>query len=177
MEPPYLALAVPHLSLSLEPGWRTQVWGDQATNAAAVLRGPLVYALQLEQAVHTIRTWQPFNNTDFELQTDSVWNVALVLDPVQPSRTLEFVESPELTVDSSPSTLPFDASGCPLAILAQARVVPSWVMDTVPLTAAEPPPSPVTCDATSCGSPMRVRLVPYGATNLRIAGLPWVSVE
>jgi len=146
------------------------VWGDEATNAAAVVRGPLLYALPLEQAVHTIRTWQPFNNTDFELQTDTVWNVALVLDPVQPSRTLEFVESPR-----SQPTLPFD-TGCPLAILAQARVVPTWAMDTVPLTAAEPPPSPVMCNATSCGSPMRVRLTPYGATNLRIAGLPWVRV-
>jgi hypothetical protein len=161
-----------NFAFNVGPGWRTQVWGDEATNAAAVVRGPLLYALQLEQAVHTIRTWQPFNNTDFELQTDSVWNIALVLDSAQPSRTLEFS-----TAESAHPTLPFDTSGCPLAILAQARVLSTWALDTVPLTAAEPPPSPVTCNATTCGYPMRVRLMPYGATNLRIAGLPWVSVE
>lgn len=146
------------------------MWRDEPTNAVAVVRGPLVFALPLEEAARTLKTWQPFNNTDFELSTSSTWNVALVLDAAQPNRTLQYTE-----YEYGEPALPFDAVGCPLAVLADVRVVPAWSLDAVPLTAAEPPPSPVLCGGGG-GPSRRVRLTPYGATNLRIAGLPWTHL-
>lgn len=46
----------------------------QPTNAIAVLRGPLLYSLYLEeQCSGVVKTWAPFNNTDINLVTDSDW--------------------------------------------------------------------------------------------------------
>jgi len=162
-----------------------KVWDDDATNAAAVVRGPLVYALHLQETTHELRTWLPFNNTDFEIRTSDAWNVALVLDPDRPSDTLRFKQSKQSTTSA-----PFSITEFPSVIHAQARVLPSWTEDlTFSGTASEPPPSPITCTAsaradssseglransTMCGPTNIVTLVPYGATNIRIGALPWV---
>lgn len=46
----------------------------QATNAVAVMRGPLLYSLYLEeQCTGVVKTWLPFNNTDVNLVTHSEW--------------------------------------------------------------------------------------------------------
>ena len=42
-----------------------------------VLRGALIYSLQLVEEFSTIKEWEPFLNKDFDINTSSAWNYAL----------------------------------------------------------------------------------------------------
>ena len=132
-----------------------------ATNAAAVLRGPLLYSLYLEQQCEgVVKTWQPFNNTDVNLVTESSWNFALSQKPTD----LRFERL------GGPGKLPFDITKFPSVIHAKARAVPGWTSSRS--AADEPPPSPL--DASQLDpKETEVLLVPYGASNLRMSGFPW----
>ena len=64
---------------------------------------------------------------------------------------------------------PFNVSHFPSVIHAKARTVAAWKSRRS--AADEPPPSPL--QASQLGLGTDVLLVPYGASNLRMAGLPW----
>jgi hypothetical protein len=138
------------------------------TAAVAVLRGPLLYTLLLKQTESLIKRWAPFNNTDVNIESPSPWNYALVLDAAHP---LEYVKS-----ELGPNRiLPFNTSNYFATIQATARALPGWLEKTN--AADEPPASPLDCSKLDggCGSPVKVTLVPYGSTNLRMSGLPWIG--
>lgn len=132
-----------------------------ATDAAAVLRGPLLYSLELIQTETTVRTWPTFGNTDVNFETTSQWNMAIDLG------TLKYVPSP----GGMNRAIPFNISNYFAWIQASARPVPSW--NESANAANEPPASPINCTALNCGDPVAVRMVPYGATNIRMSALPW----
>lgn len=135
----------------------------QPTNAAAVLRGPLLYSLYLEEeCTSTRKTWQPFNNTDVNLGTTTSWNVAI-------SPALADLRFERL---ASPGKLPFNTSRFPSVIHAKGRTVPGWLASHN--AADEPPPSPLSGSQLGAAT-TDVLLVPYGASNLRMAGLPWFT--
>ena len=165
-----------NLQLPLDPagGFGVQItWAAQATdvavrppklgaatNAAAVLRGPLLYSLYLEETcTGVVKTWSPFNNTDIDLTTTDKWNFAISRDEAD----LRFERL------GAPGALPFNVSHFPSVIHARAKPVPDWTSHHS--AADEPPPSPV--DASQLGDQTDVLLVPYGASNLRMSGLPW----
>ena len=50
-----------------------QVWDERDTNAIAVTRGPLLYAMRLEETSKVVRTWQPFGNADLAFATTTAW--------------------------------------------------------------------------------------------------------
>ena len=54
--------------------------GNTATNAAAIMRGALLFGLPLAEKVSVVKTWAPFNNTDVNITTDDSWNYAIVAD-------------------------------------------------------------------------------------------------
>jgi hypothetical protein len=136
------------------------------TNAAAVLRGPILWTVHLEQRISAVvKTWEPFKNTDVSFETDSDWN--WVLDLGSP---LTFVPQGGLN-----KALPFNTSNYFATIEATGRKLPAWKEATN--AANEPPASPVDCAAQGCGAPEKITLVPYGATNLRMAGLPWIHAQ
>ena len=154
-----------------DPTWQAFVRASgpatRPTNAATVLRGALVYSLQLAEDFSVQKTWEPFLNKDYDITTTSTWNYALQLDEAEPASTLKFSKM------GSPGAIPFNISGYPSVIHAQVKQLPGW---TEALQAAkEPPASPIDCAATpgGCGTTKTVLLVPHGATDLRIAGLPW----
>jgi hypothetical protein len=154
-----------------DPSWQAFVKASgpstKPTNAATVLRGALVYSLQLVEDFSVQKTWEPFLNKDYDITTTSTWNYALQLDEQDPSSTLKFSKVGEV------GAIPFNISGYPSVIHAQVKQLPGW---TEALQAAkEPPASPIDCSTTpgGCGETKTVLLVPHGATDLRIAGLPW----
>lgn len=164
-----------------DPSWSTWLRIDspgfgQATNAAAVVRGPLLFARRLDQNVATVRTWPTFNNTDQNVTLDAAktgaWNHALVLDPKDPAKYMK------ISTHKSPGSVPFDIQKYPLIIQAKARQVDSWAtLGGMAAFAAEPPASPIDCTRAAYGcakEDVDVELVPYGATNIRLSGLPWV---
>ena len=76
-----------------DPAWQTYVKADgpatKPTNAATVLRGALVYSLQLVEDFSVVKEWEPFLNKDFDITTTSTWNYALAdLDIAAPESTL-----------------------------------------------------------------------------------------
>jgi len=135
------------------------------TNAAAVYRGPLLYTLRVGEQESLIRTWSPFNNTDVNLDNSTQWNYALMLDDAHP---MTFVPA------GMNRALPFNTSNYFAVIKASAKQLPLWREETN--AAAEPPASPVDCSKITggCGAETQVTLVPYGSTNLRMSGLPWI---
>ena len=68
---------------------------------------------------------------------------------------------------------PFDHAKYPGIMHVTARKLANWAEKH--LAAAEPPPSPVDCAEMACGPEETITLVPYGSTNIRMSGLPWVT--
>ena len=58
--------------------------------AAAVLRGPLLYALRMKQEEKAIKAWAPFGNTDVNVTTPSQWRYALLLNASGAARSMRF---------------------------------------------------------------------------------------
>ncbi|KAF4613200.1 hypothetical protein D9613_011183 [Agrocybe pediades] len=123
----------------------------------AVHRGPLHYAFDIarNQTVLTKNSQQPLA---VDLEFDATVNWQYAIDPA----TLKF------NGGSPPSTLPspiFDSGKPPMSITATACPI-SWAKagDTF---AASPPTSPA-----CTGSQTTIKLIPYGATKLRIGEFP-----
>jgi hypothetical protein len=160
------------------------------TNAAAVRRGPLLFALPLEQQASTLR--MPAHGGECEKpkaagcrSTDEAfargdgveWNYALLLNEDDPAAALTL----HRTADRA-SHVPFDPSKPPLSISVSARRVMAWQAKPGGMVAEAPPPSPVSCSGNStsatsqCSAVATLRLVPFGATSIRIGAFPWVQV-
>jgi len=140
-------------------------WGYD--NSVAVLRGPLLYALYMNQQFNVIRSYQ-FQSKDYSVSTSSQWNFALVVDPANPSKTLTFQRL------SGPLPTPYShQTTAGQVIHAKGRLIPGWRVQTN--AAAQPPTSPITCSGTNCGAVVDIVLVPFGSTNLRIGSFPWTQ--
>eukprot|EP01052_Picozoa_sp_SAG31_P000959 SAG31_NODE_30_length_32545_cov_9.378999_22_plen_146_part_00 len=72
---------------------------------------------------------------------------------------------------------PFNHTGFPIFLRAQARVVTNWTFAQPGfLEAAPPPDSPVACGAAgACGASFPLTMVPHGSTDVRVGALPWTS--
>ena len=161
--------------VELRPSVRVELgWGDMRpptpTNAVGVSRGPLVFALHPAETREVVRV---DNSTparrglanDYRISTRATWNYALNL-----SADISFVEQ------SSAHWMPsyaFDDSGeYPFYVRASGCRLPAWTTWNGTNITEAPPPSPI--DAGSCaGAADPLRLVPFGATNIRIAVFPW----
>ena len=139
----------------------------QATNAAAVVRGSLLFTLPLTPIATVVRTWAPFNNTDLALRTVTPWKFALNLSD---GNELRFFPNQE----AFNASLPFGLSKYFGVIQAQGVSLGTWNVSKQ--AAEEPPPSPINCSSMQrhCGQSMPLTLVPYGATNLRMSGFPYL---
>jgi len=144
------------------------------TRAAAVVRGPLLFALRLAETETVVKMWPTFNNTDIDIKTQTPWNVALKLKGTGAMPSTEGLTFVRSAGGGANCELPFNTSNYFGWITAPATTLPGWIEATN--AASEPPPSPVDCAKVKggCGASSTVVLVPYGATNLRVAALPWI---
>jgi hypothetical protein len=138
--------------------------------AVAVERGPLVYALRIEEEwrrVHADTPHRELPHGDFEVRPKTPWNYGLVLDPERPETSLEFEERPV-------GERPFSPEGAGMGAVAKARRLPGWTLvhgwageisraDRAWAHAVPREPD---------GPVEEVRLIPYGCTNIRITEFP-----
>ena len=99
----------------------------------------------------------------------------VVADDAAPAAGLKFDATPSAGWSTR---RPFATDAYPFSITARAAPLPvaTWGYWRGTNITAQPPPSPLDCaagSAANCSAEVRLRLVPFGGTNIRIAVFPW----
>ena len=142
---------------------RTSRWVE---NSVAVERGPLVYALRIEEE------WRDVKNPDaygdyFEVHPKSPWNYGL-LESVVKTPTHGF----KLAHRSGDGDYPWTLKGAPLELRTQGKRIPEWQLYN---HRAGPLPHSRPLQHLQRERAEDIVLVPYGCTRLRITEFPVVK--
>jgi len=156
------------ISLVLPMQARVTNWPQEGVG---VEHGPLVYALPIE-ATWTQKVEPKYTTAEFpscEATPASEWNYGLDLEPAKPEAALEFHRK---TLAEDESLDPWTAP--PTSISAPARMIAGWELQPNPddTTQKFTPPLPDVSARKTEGPATRITLVPYGATQLRMAIFP-----
>jgi len=148
-------------------------------NSVAVKYGLLYFALRIEEEYKQLK-YNFLGSADWEIKPLSPWNVALV------SNIDHMGDSVKLTKNEI-SKYPFSHKGemiwnkekdCfkkwgeeePVVLKLNARIIPEWKMHPVWAMADNIPEN-----ITEWGDAVKIELIPYGCSNLRIAEFPFVK--
>ncbi|WP_375436116.1 beta-L-arabinofuranosidase domain-containing protein [uncultured Hymenobacter sp.] len=130
--------------------------------SVSVERGPLVYALKLNETWTKLRE-RPSLADDYEVRTTSPWNYGLLLGP-KPATAFTVQEK-------STTGVVFSPEGAPIELRVQGVQLPDWQ-----LTNNSAGPVPVSPVARPVGAqPEMLTLIPYGAAKLRVTSFPVVQ--
>ncbi|TDQ40722.1 beta-L-arabinofuranosidase domain-containing protein [Aureibacillus halotolerans] len=143
------------LTLPMEP-----VVEPRANDAVSVSRGPLVYALPVQERWQKLRGEEPY--ADWEIYPESAWNYGLCLDSENPAQGL-VAEQKDI------ARQPFSPESAPVVLKATGRRVPSWRLENN--SAGDLPHSP----AHTSMPKEDLTLIPYACARLRIAEFPRVE--
>jgi hypothetical protein len=137
-------------------------------NSVSVSRGPLVYALKMEETVKkVINDKDPieYGNAYEEVRSASPWNYALIYVPNNQMDAAFKVESKQ-----GVAAYPWNLENAPVTIRAKAKGIPSWQLYN---DMAGPVPFSITNGLETSGEE-EIILIPYGCTTLRISQFPVV---
>lgn len=112
---------------------------------------------------------------DYEISTSEPWAFALARGAGEETFGLEFDASPSASWSLA---LPFSTEDYPFSVRSPAVRLGSWGYWNGSNITAQPPPSPVDCtkpQAKCAAAAERLRLVPFGGTNIRISVFPWTA--
>ena len=139
---------------------RTEEWCDRAWS---VFRGPLLYALRMEETwteKRFVGSDRRFGDTYWEVTSDTPWNYCLMRDSFKPE---------DCQVETAPvPAYPWSLEAAPVRIRVPARTLPHW---TVPEDVAF-----FTETGLDYGEETVIDLIPYGCSTLRIASFPTRTV-
>jgi hypothetical protein len=141
---------------------RLRTW-PKNKDAVSVDRGPLTYSLKIGE------NWVRYGGTDpwpeIEVYPTTPWNYGLVIDPVDPAKSFQFVRK------TGPlAAQPFTPEAVPVALSARAQKIPAWQEDRLGLVGLLQP-SPVRSEEPE----EIVTLIPMGAARLRISSFPTIG--
>jgi len=133
---------------------------------AAVVRGPLVYSLQIGEDWRRVHADHPLRqppHADWEIYPTTPWNYALQIEAGAAALDAVFTEHPI-------GDLPFSPAGAPVSAVVKARRLPLWKIED---GSAAPWGLSLAPEALAeQGAPENVTLIPYGCTNLRLTEFP-----
>jgi hypothetical protein len=143
-------------------------------NSIGVERGPIAYALAVKEDwkkydwKEKYPDWKKNRITGdypyYEITTSSPWNYGLVLDEQNPGQSFTVVERGAIPQQ------PWDPAQAPVSLEVKARRIPAWKLNKMSHT--DPiPVSPVVSNEQE----ETVKLLPYGATRLRVSYMPEIK--
>jgi hypothetical protein len=133
-------------------------------DSVSVRRGPLVYALGLQENEKVIEQNKSEGFESYEVTTDSPWNFALQLNAANPGASFKFSSR-------KAGANPFETGKSPVKLSISARRVEQWTMRSDGRLSLEPPLSPV----ASTAPVQTIELVPFGSQMLRVSEFPVVG--
>lgn len=151
-----------HLPMEVKAG----TWYE---NSVAIERGPLVYALRMEEV------WTKIEPEDhsrygayfYEVTSSEPWNYGLVdFNRNHVGDAAKVIIDPQ----KQQSTFPWNVENAPIEIKMKARLIPSWKLYN---EMAGPQPFSF-CNGAE-GEVKEITLIPYGCTTLRISEFPIVG--
>jgi hypothetical protein len=134
---------------------------NSPSGAAALERGPLVYALKIGEdwrRVHADLPYRELPHADWEVYPTTAWNYALQVSAVNIGEAMQFQEMPV-------GERPFSPEGAPVQARLKGRRLPEWLLHNG--SAGTIPPSP----ARQAAGGMTL-IVPAAPTC--VAGSCWV---
>jgi hypothetical protein len=159
------------VELTLPMQTRVSHWPQQGVG---IEHGPIVYAMAIE-GHWTSQVIEKYSTAEFpswEARPAAAWNYGLALDAEHPEKQLSFQrEEVGKNLASSPWTRPLST------ISAPARKIESWELQKNPDNPKQmfTPPLPAETARERTGTPERIKLVPYGTTELRLTIFPTVK--
>jgi uncharacterized protein len=140
--------------------------------AVAIERGPLVYSLRIGEQWTRVNAEKPHRELphgDFEVRPTTAWNYGLV-GSGKGIAGLIFEERPI-------GERPFSPEGAGMTATVLARRIPTWKIERGWAGELSAPDGAWADESRqTTGEPAeRVRLLPYGCTNIRITEFPTVA--
>jgi hypothetical protein len=136
-----------------------------AENSVAVERGPLVYALRMQEDWRAVKATDAYGDY-LEILSGSPWNFGLLeADVNQPAERML------VRATGAKAAYPWTVQGAPLEIRLQAKRIPEWQL--YKNMAGPLPHSRPQLHLQQAGTEA-ISLIPYGCTRLRITEFPVV---
>lgn len=134
-------------------------------NSVAIERGPLLYALRIEEEWKSVKATDRYGDYR-EVRPTTPWNYG-ILDSVLKNPSTSF----EVNIKENFTGYPWNIANAPIRITTKGKRIPEWQLYNE--TAGPLPYS--TIDYLKNKSAETITLIPYGCTKLRISQFPVVK--